>query len=97
VGWLVQLIWVWLRIITGLEACSKVFKTTLDDVVKETIAPSNAPEMVASSILLAATWTSRAKSRMVTAKKDEAIKLKKAADALKATEDKGAEGVNAHK
>lgn len=34
---------------------------------------------------------------MVTAKKDEAIKLKKAADALKATEDKGAEGVNAHK
>ena len=34
---------------------------------------------------------------MVTAKKDEAIKQKKAADALKATEDKGAEGVNAHK
>ena len=96
-GWLVQLIWVWLRIITGLEACSKVFKTTLDDVVKESIELSKVPGTIESSIILAATWTQRAKNRIATAKKDEALKQKKAADALKATEDKGAEGVKAHK
>ena len=81
----------------GPGGLQQVFKTTLDEVVKETIELVKVPETIESSIILAATWTQRAKHRTQTAKKDESLRQKKAADALKATEDKGAETVKAHK